>query len=227
MCKKTLAELDEGMESLKRSANGEGLIRLGFLRPLGTRYIPQLASQFLKENAGKNIDFSFHTDRTQPLLNGLLEKKYDLVFCSQPEDDMNVISIPVMQQKLVVIVPKDHPLAQKKKIDLAEAANYPQIYFAEGSGLRNVIDALFQKVGKSPMIAYETEEDQVIAGLVAAGFGIGIVPYMDLLLKLDVAILAISTPPYKREFFMVQNKEVFLPPVSQQFWDYVSKKMNR
>ncbi len=155
------------------------------------------------------------------MLDGLLEKKYDLVFCSQPEEDMNVISVPVTQQKLVVIVSQNHPLAHRKTIDLAETASYPQIYFAQGSGLRNVIDALYQKAGKRPKIAYETEEDQVIAGLVAAGFGIAIVPYMDLLLKLDVAILPISAPPYKREFFMVQNKEVFLPPVAEQFWGYV------
>lgn len=30
-------------------------------------------------------------------------------------------------------------------------------------------------------VAYETEEDQVIAGLVANGFGIAVVPYMDIL----------------------------------------------
>ena len=38
---------------------------------------------------------------------------------------------------------------------------------------------------RPPQIAYETQEDQVAAGLAAHGFGIAIVPYMDLLLQLN------------------------------------------
>ena len=57
--------------------------------------------------------------------------------------------------------------------------------------MRAVEDELFERVGAKPKIAYETAEDQVVAGLVARGFGVGVVPYMDLLLRLDVKILQI------------------------------------
>ncbi len=53
---------------------------------------------------------------------------------------------------------------------------------------------MFARTGASPKIAYETEEDQVIAGLVAQGFGIAVVPYMDILQKLNVNILQIRSP---------------------------------
>ena len=43
----TLSTLDEGVASLKRSARGEGLIRLGLLRPLGVEFVPRLAARFL------------------------------------------------------------------------------------------------------------------------------------------------------------------------------------
>jgi DNA-binding transcriptional LysR family regulator len=52
--------------------------------------------------------------------------------------------------------------------------------------MRDVIDRMFQKLDGRPRISYETEEDQVIAGLVAQGFGIAVVPCMDLLWKLDL-----------------------------------------
>ena len=83
------------------------------------------------------------------------------------------------------------------------------------------MDSLFTAVGGTPIIAYETEEDQVIAGLVAQGFGIAVVPYMDLLLKLDLAILQISAPPYRRDFFLVTNDAVFLSPAAQAFRTFV------
>lgn len=215
--RRTLATLDQGMASLRRSAQGDGLIRLGFLRPLGTEYIPKLAAEFLAANPEKKIQFTFHTDRTQALLDGLLRQDYDLVFCSRPAPELHLTALPVTRQELVLIAPKGHPLAGQRSVDLAEALPYPQIYFAKGSGLREVVDGLFAAVGGIPRIAYETEEDQVIAGLVAQGFGIAVVPYMDLLLKLDLAILQISAPPYKREFFVVHNEAVFLPPAARNF----------
>ena len=73
-------------------------------------------------------------------------------------------------------------------------------------------------IGETPNIAYETEEDQVIGrGLVAQGFGIAIVPYMDLLLKLDVKILPIVSPNCEQVLFMVHDERVFMPPAVQNF----------
>lgn len=218
---RTLATLDQGVTSLQRSAQGDGLIRLGFLRALGTQYIPQMAAQFLDANPQKNIQFEFHTDRTQPLLDGLLHGAYDLVFCSQPAPELHLTALPVTRQELVVIVPKRHPLAGRDSVHLAQTLCYPQIVFTKSSGLRAVVDRLFAQAGGMPPIAYETEEDQVIAGLVAQGFGIAVVPYMDLLLKLDLAILKISAPPYTRDFFVVHNDAMFLSPAARNFRQFV------
>ena len=44
----TLSTLDDGIASLQRSARGSGLIRLGFVRPLGIRFVPRLAAEFLQ-----------------------------------------------------------------------------------------------------------------------------------------------------------------------------------
>ena len=222
--RRTLATLDEGVASLKRSARGEGLIRLGFLRVLGIDFIPQLAAEFIRENPEKNIQFTFHTDRTEPLLKGLSDRAFDLVFSSAPKPELNMTAIPVHEQKLVVIVPEGHPLAEREAINLEETLPYPQIYFAKGSGIRNVVDRLFEDIEAKPQISCETEEDQVIAGLVAGGFGIAAVPYMDMLMKLDISILEIEYPPYRREFFMVQNNDAYLSPAAAAFRDFVAEK---
>lgn len=217
----TLSTLDAGIEDIRRSARGEGMIRLGLLRTLGIEYIPRLAANFLKENPDLNIQFTFHTGITQALLDGLSAKKYDLVFCSQPPAHLNFTAISLQKQNLVVITPKKHPLAVHHTVDLLDTLPYPQIFFDKSSGLRSVVDQMFETIGAEPHIAYETEEDQVIAGLVAQGFGIAIVPYMDLLLKLDLNILQISSPPCERSFYMVHNGAVFMPPAVRRFRDFV------
>lgn len=120
-----------------------------------------------------------------------------------------------------MIVPNGHPLAERKSIDLADTLDYPAVWFAEGSGLRRVIDRMYEQIGGMPVSVIETEEDEVIAGLVAAGFGIAVVPEMDMLRKLDIAVLEITSPPYHRDFFMVQDESVFLSPAAQRFRSFV------
>ena len=217
----TLTTLDEGVDALQRVARGEGLIRLGLLRTLGVEFVPSLAARFLTANPDKDIRFTFNTGVTQQLLEGLLENRFDLVFYSQPPAELRLTAVPVSRQDLVLIVPRSHPLASLHTVDLADTLSYPQIYFSKGSGMRDVVDGLFAQIGGSPQIAYETEEDQVIAGLVAQGFGISVVPYMEMLLRLDVKILQISRPVLERNFYLVSNDNIYLPPEVRQFRQYV------
>lgn len=217
----TLSTLDAGVQSLKRSARGEGLIRLGLLRILGVEYIPRLAAQFLNANPGLDIQFTFHTGVTQSLLEGLGARKYDLVFCSEPPASLDLTAVRVLTQELVLIVPKNHPLARQRTVDLRETAPYPQIFFDKSSGMRPVVDRMFALSGTEPVIAYETEEDQVIAGLVAQGFGIAVVPHMELLQKLELEILSISSPSCSRDLFMINNDRIFAPPSVQRFRRFV------
>lgn len=219
---RTLSTLDAGVSSIRKSARGEGLIRLGFLRTLGVEFIPRLAADFLKKNAELDIHFTFHTGVTQHLLEGLAARKYDLIFCSEPLEKENLTVIPIQKQDLVLITPKDHPLASRNDIDLEETLLYPHIFFDKSSGIRNVADRMFSQIGRQPEIAYETEEDQVIAGLVAQKFGIALVPYMDLLLKLDVKILSIRSPSCERAIFMINDNRIYMPPAVKRFREYVA-----
>lgn len=218
---RSLDTLDVGIGSLQRSARGEGVVRLGFLRTLGVDYIPVLTADFLNADPDCGIQFSFHSGLSGELIDGLLQRKFDLVFCSEPDPSLGLSAVPVTSQELVMIVPKNHPLAGQESVDLADTLQYPAVFFAEGSGLRKVINRMYDKVGGRPASVIETEEDEVIAGLVSAGFGVAVVPYMDMLQKLDISLLKISSPPYSRDFFMIQDDAVFLPPAAQRFRSFV------
>lgn len=217
----TLSTLDAGVESMRRSARGEGLIRLGLLRTLGVEYIPRLAAGFLAAHPDRDIRFTFNTGVTQQLLDGLVARRFDLVFCSRPDVDLGLTAIPVEKQDLVLITPRKHPLAEYHTVDLRDTLLYPYVYFSKDSGLRKVVDGLFGQIGEHPQISCETEEDQVIAGLVAQGFGIAVVPYMDLLLRLDVKILQISYPTWERNFYLVSDDKAFLSPAAREFRQFI------
>ena len=70
--------------ALRLAARGEGLIRLGLLRSLGVRFLPELAERFLAAYPEKHIRFSFHSGMSHALLEGLTAGRFDMVFCSSP-----------------------------------------------------------------------------------------------------------------------------------------------
>ena len=220
---KSLSILDDGVSVMQRAAKGEGVIKLGFLRTLGTSFIPEVVSSFLKTRPDKAIHFEFHSGVTSTLLDGLKQDKYDVVFCTKIDQEAEIEYLPVEKQDLVLIVPRNHPLAALHSVDLSETLPYPQVYFSKGSGLRSIIDKLFDKIGGKPIIAHEIEEDEVVAGLVSKGFGIAVVPYMEQLLRLNVKIIQISSPAWERNFHMATLKNKYQSPVVQDFCEFVSK----
>lgn len=64
-----------------------------------------------------------------------------LTWCSVPDPRVTWISaVVVSHQEMVLIVPKEHPLACYDEIDLNDTLPYPYIYFCENSGLRYEVD---------------------------------------------------------------------------------------
>lgn len=220
---RSLSILDDGVSVMQKASMGEGIIKLGFLRTLGTSFVPEVVAAFLETQPDKSIQFEFFSGITSSLLDGLKQDKYDVVFCTKIDQEVDIEFTPVEKQDLVLIVPRNHPLANHHSIDLSETLPYPQVYFSKGSGLRSIIDKLFEKIDGKPTIAYEIEEDEVVAGLVSKGFGIAVVPYMEQLLRLNVKIIQISSPAWERNFHMATLKNKYLSPVVQEFREFISK----
>lgn len=217
----SLAILDNGVDMMSHIAKGEGLIRLGCLRYLGIQYIPKLVNAYRNERKDKQIDFTFDVDLSPKLLEKLHEQEVDIVFASKPVTDTSFTCIPVETQDLVLIVPKNHELASLCTVNLQDTAPYPFILFNKHSGLRQIVNDMFKQCHIKPKIAYEISEDEVIAGMVSQGFGIAIVPYMQLLLQLDIKILPIAEPQYERKFYMITKSQTYLPPVVEDFRHFV------
>lgn len=80
---------------------------------------------------------------------------------------------------------------------------------------------MFKQINKQPEVAYEVEEDQVIAGLVSKNFGIAVCPNMPILNSMNLKILQITSPNWERFFYLAVVKDRQLTPVAQKFKDFV------
>ena len=98
------------------------------------------------------------------------------------------------------------------------------IHFSFGQGTtKKIVEEL--KDGKYDLAfsSYvEGEEDSSVAGLVAAGFGIAIVPKIPLLDTMDVCVRPIISPEIERYIYLVLKKEKYLTPVVKDFISFIT-----
>ena len=225
--RQSLEILDGSIDYLHRIAAGNGVVRLGLLRTLGVEYVPALAASFKRQNTDRNVDFTFFTGVTSDIMHKLQRHELDIVFSSKAPEEYKFESIPIKKQDLVLIVPPEHRLAARHTAELSEVLEDPFIQYAHGSGLRHVVNDMFAQIDADPKVAYEIQEDQVIAGLVAQGFGVSVVPYMEMLLRLNVKILQISRPIPNRMFYLVTDPAMTLSPAAADFKRFVLSRRER
>ena len=189
----SLKVLNEGVQRIQEvNGSRHGIIHLAYIYTMGSEFAPKLVRKFLDAYPDYDIEFHFTVGTTGEIIDGLKDDKYDIVFSSL-----------------------------KDSVDLRDTIEYPQIYFEKGSGLRPVIDQMFEEIGQFPKVAFEMEEDSSMAGLVAQGFGIAVMPDIPILRSLSVKTLDIYNPPYERAVYLATLKQRYLSPVAKAFIRFV------
>ena len=224
----SLNELEVGEKKLKVLMNSSsGVIDLGFIYTLGAYVMPNLIKEFLNIEKYKNISFSLFQGTTHNIITGLKSEKFDLGFCSFVENEPDIDFVPILEEQLVLIVSKNHELASLDNIDLKDVANYPFVYFNKDSGIRPLIDSLFNKVNITPKIICEVEEDTAVLGLVAVNYGIAIIPKISLIKNFDVKVLHITSPIVKRYIYLASLKNRYISPSANQFRNYILNNLSK
>lgn len=224
--KDTIDSLNTGSRKIKElTGQTKGLIDLAYIYSQGQDFAPRLVRDFLNINEHLDIDFNFYIGRTEELINGLKDGKFDLAICSFYGEEEDIRYVPVTVEDLVLVVPTNHPLSQKDSVFISDVSEHEQIFYTKGSGLRVEIEKLFEKEGLHPKISYEIEDDLAMAGLIANGFGIGIMPNMPFLQNMNVSILKLKENQNLRRIYLAYVEENYRSPVVERFIEYIRARI--
>ncbi|AUJ32017.1 MULTISPECIES: LysR family transcriptional regulator [Liquorilactobacillus] len=221
-----LTMIDNSVGELKEIEAPQEIISVGLLRSLSLNWFPKMMRQFLSQSTNQQINFKLSNGNglSPNLIAELKAGIYDICFCSLvTEYTPEIEFFPIAAQEFVVITPLDHPLSKQKSINLLQTIPYSQITFAKRSGLYSIIHQLFQKIGFFPHSRYSMEEDQAIAGLVANGFGIAIVPNSEILKLMPLKIIPLNFPKEQRVFYMASLRSGYQKPATQKFIKFIKQ----
>ncbi|MED3385069.1 LysR family transcriptional regulator [Bacillus subtilis] len=214
---KEFAEGKEEIQSLLKPDQGE--VSLGFLHTLGTTIVPNLIGAF--KNQYPNVHFQLNQSHSNQLLDKLKSGELDLCLLASFPVESNIMWKPLWKEELFLYLPKNHVLATREDITLNEIANEPFVLMKEGFALRVTIDHIFEQVNITPNIVFEGEEAATIAGFVAAGLGVSILPDFKGLDQTNIAKVRISWPRFERTVGISWIEGKYLPPVTENFKLYI------
>lgn len=136
----------------------------------GSKLLPELICDF----KNKHPEISLHIMQQGSVNENVLPSDITVYSCGQRKDELN--SVVLMEEKICLAVPSDHPLARRKSIKLIEAASEAFICLHKGKGLRVITDELCHQAGFSPNVIMESDSPSTVRGLVSMGVGFTFVP---------------------------------------------------
>jgi DNA-binding transcriptional LysR family regulator len=101
----------------------------------------------------------------------------DLGLVTLPVEAADLVSVPVLQEELLLITYPSHPLAKKKQILPADLNRQPFVLFETGSITRRLVEEFFTRERIETDTVMETENVEIIKAMVRHGLGISIIPW--------------------------------------------------
>ncbi|GAB2691861.1 LysR family transcriptional regulator [Nocardia thraciensis] len=169
------AELDAAGRELSDLTNpAKGVVRLTFLHSFGARLVPELVAGF-RRGSGR-ITFTLSQDAAEAVTARVLDGTADLGLVSPRPAAAGLGWRTLLRQRLALGVPADHRLAGRRQVRLAEAADAEFVAMPTGFGMRRILDDLCAAADFRPRVGLESSDLVTVAGLVAAGLGVALLP---------------------------------------------------
>jgi len=137
---------------------------------------PQLIKEFRAQHP--LVDIKIAVGGTWRLQRRLKSRQADLALLTLPVEDPALTSVPVLREELMLLMPADHPLAEKTPVPVEALVGQPFVMFEAGSNTRRTVDEFFTREQIRPKVVAETENVEIIKSMVASGLGISLVPIL-------------------------------------------------
>ena len=175
--RKVLAQYREMSGAMRQSRDGEiGRLRLGFVSSAAILTVPQLVRQLRSQWPGFELELREETTDAQVEL--ISSGALDVGIAREVRAVPGIGATVLQNERLVVAVATDHPLAIRRSVSLRELKGESFIAFPRDriSRLFDHIAGLLHAVDVDFSLGQQAIQFPTILGLVAAHLGIAIVP---------------------------------------------------
>jgi len=179
-----IARIEDAEEELAAIAGlREGRLRLASFQSAGATLVPRAVAAFRERHPGVELAMieAEPEQATEHLRSGDIDLA--LVYDFEPVRSMldgGLDLTRLLDDPYNAILARDHPLAERKTLRLADLAEESWIASSDGCGCRRIQERACQEAGFEPRVAFEADETLAAQALVAAGVGVTVLPRLAL-----------------------------------------------
>lgn len=167
-----LEALQADVASLRDEVSGSA--RMGVIGTTARWLVPALLSAM--EEAHPKVNVSVLEGNNTSLVPQLTSGRIDLAVVNAPVDDPDLLLEPLYDEDLVLVVPPDHPLADRVSIRMAELDGHELLLGPSGTAFRSDLDRGADAAGIVLRPKVELDGLRLIASLAFEGFGAAVLP---------------------------------------------------
>lgn len=194
-----------------------GLVRLAVTPAVGLALLPAACQRFVARHPGVQLEIvDCAPDQFVPRV---LAGQVEFGIGTPDFEDSGIQTDVLLRDPLCVVLPADHPLADRRQVRWRQLQGLPVVAGTPGYGVRRLSDAAAARAGIALRVVNEVNFLNSILWMVAAGLGVGIFPGSLIRTSPYPGLVArpLVAPAVQRPISVVTRRGVALSPAASRF----------
>lgn len=137
-------------------------------------YLPRVLRHFLQQHPDVNIDLRERL--SHDIVRAVTEGQTDIGIVAGQVRTENLQTLPYRQDRLVLVVPKDHELASEEQVEFAETLTYSQVGLHEASAIHAFLRQVCERLHQPLKRRIQVGNFEAACRMIESGIGIGVLP---------------------------------------------------
>ena len=151
-----------------------GTVRVATVHSIGLYELSTQLKRFLKAYPQVHLQLGY--SRSSKIYEDALKGGIDLGIVAYPSRRPGITTIPLREDRLVLVVPPSHPFAKHRTISTNRLAGEALVGYDRDIPTRRETDRVLRKHGIDPRYVMELDNVEVMKRVVEIGLGISILP---------------------------------------------------
>ncbi len=216
-------ELEEGMA---RHSGPRGRLAVGVSSTPGELLLPRLAVEF--SGRYPEVALDARVADTEETIAMILGREVEVALVGRTVEHPRLIGRVVEEDELVPVVAASDPLVVRGPVDASVLDGRRFVLREKGSATRSAVEEGLARAGLAvPPVAMELGSNAAVAGAVAAGAGIGVVPARTLGAQTLVERLYVREVSFSRPFVLLVERGRPLSPAAEAFVGLCTERVGK
>lgn len=212
-------ELDHvGQHLAAQRAGVAGELRVSAFSSVAIRIVPDLVRRMTAANPALIVHV-LENERRESLA-ALVSNRADLAVIDstiRPTADLPVRTLPLLGDRLQVLVPHGHALAASTRVALSDLATQEWVWSASAAEYANRLWLACEAEGFTPRVVAECAQIETLIAFVADGLGVAVLPGIAASAAGDAVVLRDLVEPIGREMHLAIPQDRGAHPATESF----------